>query len=128
MTNRKTFKLFNIYLQVFFYLAAGLNHFINPAAYISIIPSWLPNPTLLNQLSGLAEIIVAILFAIPRTRWWGAWGIVWVLIAVFPANIHMALYGIPEGFPIQAEPWALLVRLPIQFVLMAWAFWLRNEK
>ena len=92
-----------------------------------MIPQWLPAPELLNHLSGIAEMIAALLFAFPRTRWLGAWAIVWTLLGVFPANVMMAIEGPPENFPFNTEPWMLWVRLPVQFLLMYWAFSLRYE-
>lgn len=109
----------HLYVMACLYLLAGLNHFRNPKVYTRIIPPALPAPKLLNILSGLAEIILAITLCLPATSKWAAWGIIILLIAVFPANIYM--YTNKKAA--QALPtWVLLVRLPLQFVLMGWAY------
>lgn len=109
----------HLYLMASLYFMAGLNHFRVPRVYIRMIPSSFPNPKMLNLLSGTAEIILAILLCIPALRSFAAWGIIALLIAVFPANIFMltdkkASLGIPK--------WILLFRLPLQLVLIYWAY------
>ncbi len=109
----------HLYLMAFVYFLAGLNHFRNPSLYIRIIPPYFSNPKLLNSLSGLAEILLAILLCIPKTSSIGAWGIIALLIAVFPTHIYMyqdkkAAMGLPK--------WVLLLRMPLQLVLIYWAY------
>ncbi|MFN3639885.1 MAG: DoxX family protein [Flavobacterium sp.] len=109
----------HLYLMALLYLLAGLNHFRNPRLYIKIIPSFFKNPKRINQLSGIAEIILAIALCIPALTQYAAWGIILLLIAVFPANIYMFLnkkasLGVPK--------WILLLRLPLQILLIFWAF------
>ena len=70
-------------------------------------------------ISGIAEIVLGILLVVPRFSRMAAWGLIALLIAVSPANIHMALH--PDLFP-EFRPVALLIRLPLQLVLIAWAF------
>ena len=101
------------------YILAGLNHFRKPWFYIKIIPPFFPNPKLLTQLSGAAEILLGILLCIPMTSNFAALGIIALLIAVFPANLFMfqdskASLGVPK--------WMLLVRLPLQIALLIWAY------
>ncbi|MDB5036085.1 MAG: DoxX family rane protein [Chlorobi bacterium] len=98
---------------------AGLNHFINPAGYVRIIPPYLPFPQLLVGLSGLAELLLGVLILFPRYMRLAAWGSIALLIAVFPANIHMALH--PSYFP-GIDPAILWLRLPLQAVFIAWAY------
>ena len=105
------------------YLIAGLNHFRNPKMYIKIIPPFFSNPSLLNKVSGGCEIILGILLCIPIMSKYAALGIVFLLIAVFPANVYMALnkdasMGLPK--------WLLLLRIPLQFILIYWAFYYIN--
>jgi len=99
---------------------AGLNHFIHPDGYIRIVPPYLPSPVALVELSGIAEIVLGILMLIPRTVRLAAWGSIALLIAVFPANIHMALH--PELFP-GIPPFLLWLRLPFQILFIAWAYY-----
>jgi uncharacterized membrane protein len=106
------------YLMGFLYIAAGINHFISPRFYLKIMPPYLPDHTLLVALSGIAEIILGILLFVPGTRIWAAWGIILLLIAVFPANLYMA-YGSPFQ---EMSPWLRWGRLPLQVVLIWWAY------
>ncbi|MEJ7714015.1 MAG: MauE/DoxX family redox-associated membrane protein [Pyrinomonadaceae bacterium] len=87
---RRKLKVVLKYLLAIFFVAAGLNHFINPAFYLKIMPPYLPWHLFLIYLSGFLEIAFGILLLIPRFAVVGAWGIVLLLIAVYPANIHMA--------------------------------------
>lgn len=101
------------------YVLAGLNHFRNPRMYEKIIPPYLPNPKLLNYLSGIAEIILGIGVCIPLLSKFSAWGIIALLIAVFPANLYM-FTNKKAGFGLSKT--ILLIRLPIQILLMIWAY------
>lgn len=96
------------------YIIAGLNHFIHPAFYDKMIESFLPQPHLITLISGVVEIICGTGFLIPQTRKMAAWATVILLIAIFPANINMALH--PEAFDF--PQYALYLRLPLQFVLI----------
>lgn len=98
---------------------AGLNHFLNPAFYERIIPSGLPAPATLVYASGVAEMAGALGTMHPRTRRAGGWLLLATLIAVFPANIYMALDA--DRFP-SIPPWVLLARLPLQ-LLFAYLVW-----
>lgn len=103
-----------------FFIAAGVNHFANPGFYAPMIPPYLPWPLLLVYLSGVFEIVLGSMVLIPQTTRLAAWGLIALLIAVFPANIHMAIH--PELFP-KFSPVMLWVRLPFQAVFIAWAYW-----
>ena len=109
----------HLYLMAVLYIAAGINHFKNPGMYIKIIPPYLPNPKLLNILSGAAEIILGILLMIPLTTHVAAWGIIALLLAVFPANIYM--FCKKKG-KFSLFKFILLIRLPLQIVLIVWAY------
>jgi uncharacterized membrane protein len=101
-------------------LAAGANHFANPEFYESVMPPWLPRHRELVAISGVAEIFLGGLILIPRFVRVAAWGVIALLVAVFPANLHMAFN--PDQFP-QVPPLALWLRLPLQGILIAWAYW-----
>ena len=103
-------------LSVFFILA-GVNHFIRPELYLSMMPPYLPAHELLNIISGAAEIAGGHGVLLPWLRRAAGCGLILLLIAIFPANIHMALHGM-EGADI--APWILWLRLPFQLVLIAW--------
>ncbi len=115
-------KLFTILLVVF-WVAAGLNHFIHPEFYLQIMPPYLPWHLPLVYLSGVAEIIGGVAVAVPQARKWAGWFLLLVLLAVFPANIHMAMNEVQVG-QAQLPPWALWARLPLQFLFAAWVYWI----
>jgi uncharacterized membrane protein len=98
---------------------AGINHFINPKIYENIIPPYLPQPAILVYVSGLLEILFGMLLLFSTTRRLAAWGIILLLIAVFPANIQMAVnYSGTHSMGF----WISLLRLPLQGVLIWWAW------
>ena len=109
----------SLILQATLYLLAGINHFRHPRFYQRIIPPWVPQPELANQIAGIAEIVLAILLLIPATRAIGAWGIIALLIAVFPANVYHLQQG---GAGMNVPMWLLWLRLPLQAVLIWWAW------
>lgn len=102
------------------FVGAGINHFINPEFYVAIMPSYLPAHAALVAISGVVEIIVGLAVLAPKLRPHSGWAAVATLLAVFPANIHMALH--PEEFP-DIPSLGLWIRLPIQLLLIAWAIW-----
>jgi uncharacterized membrane protein len=111
--------MISLYLLALFFTVAGAYHFINPALYLSMMPPWLPFPSALNLISGAAEIIGGIAILFPKTRKPAAYGLILLLLAVFPANIHLALNGWPGmDFP----RWTLFLRLPFQLLFIAWVF------
>jgi uncharacterized membrane protein len=116
----KTFKTVTCYFMATLYILAGVNHFVNPDFYVSIMPPYLPWHLELVYLSGVAEIVCGVVLYIPRTRVLGAWLTIALLIAVFPANIHTAVN--PELFD-TIPRWSHYVRLPIQGLLVLWAYW-----
>jgi uncharacterized membrane protein len=107
------------YLFAALFIFGGINHCLNPEFYIAMMPDFLPAHKLLVYLSGIAEFIVGAGLLIPKFQTKAAWGIFGVLIAVFPANIHMYINS--DKFTDVSET-VLLMRLPIQFFLL-WAAW-----
>ena len=101
------------------FVVAGVNHFVQPGFYVSIMPPYLPWHESLVSLSGVAELALGILL-VPRFQAVAAWGLVALLVAVFPANVHMAMHA--DLFP-TIPPAVQLARLPLQAVLIAWAYW-----
>lgn len=104
---------------VFFFISAGINHFVNPSFYLKIIPPFLPAHELINALSGAAEMVIGILIAMPRTRAIGGWAAIALLVAVFPANLY--LFAHQELIP-AVPPLLHLLRLPLQALFIAWAY------
>ena len=116
----KVFKIVTKIIFAVFFIAAGFNHFIDPAFYLRIVPPYLPWPQMLVVVSGMAEIVLGVGLLIPRLSRLAAWGLIGLLIAVFPANIHMAMH--PELYPTIPES-LLWLRLPLQGLLIIWAYW-----
>ena len=111
-----------LWLMGAFYLAAGIMHFVNAPFFIRIVPDYLPWHAALVYVSGVCEIALGALVLLPATRTVAAWGIIALLIAVFPANVNMLVHGIPMREGEAANMLALWVRLPLQGVLIAWAW------
>jgi uncharacterized membrane protein len=102
------------------FVIAGILHFIHTAVFVRIMPPWLPQALLLVYVSGVCEVIGGIGILIPAFRKLAGLGLIALLLAVFPANVHMALNhqefsSIPAAF--------LWIRLPMQFVIIAWVWW-----
>lgn len=116
-----------LWLMGFAYIAAGVMHFVRPEFYLPMMPHYLPWHLELVYLSGLAEILLGIGVLIPATRVLAAWGIILLLIAVFPANIHIALYDVPLGSATEGAGIWNWVRLPFQFVFLVWAWWYTGD-
>jgi uncharacterized membrane protein len=102
------------------FVVAGSNHFLDPAFYLTMMPPYLPAHRPLVALSGVIELIGGLAVLVPKVRSGAGWGLVLLLVAIFPANVHMALN--PDVFP-ELPVAALYARLPLQGLLMAWAFW-----
>ena len=102
-----------------FFIYFGVDHFINPDFYLSIMPPSFPLHEEAIYISGFFEIVGGVGVLIPRFRKIAGWGLVALLIAVYPANIYMAIT--PEAFPdIQVE--MLYFRLVLQFLFLYWAY------
>ncbi len=109
----------SLYFMAGMYIAAGIPHFWKPKAYLKIMPSYLPYHLELVYLSGALEIIFGALLLFPATQVIGAWGIIAVLIGVFPANIDMVVNYKGKKFWPRILLWS---RLPIQLWLIYWAW------
>jgi uncharacterized membrane protein len=99
------------------FVAAGTNHFLIPDSYVSMIPAYFPAPLLLVQISGVAEILGGLGVLLAGTRLFAAWGLIALLVAVFPANVNMALHGWPAH---DVSVWIFWARLPFQFLFIWW--------
>ena len=100
------------------FVGAGVLHFVRPEIFERIVPPALPAPRLLVLLSGVAEVAGGLGLLLPATRRWSAWGLLALLVAVFPANVYMV--GLAAALHIPA--WVLWARLPGQPLLM-WLVW-----
>jgi uncharacterized membrane protein len=102
-----------------FFMIAGLMHFLIPAPYLKIMPPWIPWHIAMVDISGAAEIAGGIGLLIANCRRAAAWGLVGLLISVFPANIYMATDHIPPTSPV----WTLWARLLLQPLMIYWVLW-----
>ncbi len=112
-------------------LLAGVMHFVTPGFFVQIVPPPLP-PLLTVYVSGVAEIALGLGLLLEKTRRYAAWGAIALFVAVFPANVYMAtsgvqITGLPAGMeqPSAAMRWG---RLPLQGVLVAWAYLLTRQR
>ncbi len=112
-------KTISKYLLAIFMIFAGTMHFVNPAFFLKIMPQYLPLHKELVLLSGVAEVLLAVLLLVPQTSQMAACGIVALLIAVFPANLY--LYQHQDILP--ASPIIHFLRLPLQGLFILWAYW-----
>ncbi|ADW70031.1 DoxX family protein [Granulicella tundricola MP5ACTX9] len=112
------FQIGRVILAVVF-VVAGVLHFVLTPVYVRIVPGYLPSPVLLVHISGICEVLGGIGLLVPRVSRVAAWGLVALLVAVFPANVTMVLdTGRFPGIPL----WAAWVRLPLQLPLIWWAW------
>lgn len=105
-----------------FFVFAGVSHFTNTAFFVSIVPHWLPAPLAMVYVSGVAEILGGLGVLLPATRRLAGLGLIALLVAVYPANLQMALEA--ERWAASGTPrWVLYARLPLQFLFIAWTWW-----
>ncbi|RYH75442.1 hypothetical protein EVU94_00335 [Flavobacteriaceae bacterium 144Ye] len=109
----------HLYLMAAIYVFAGFMHFIKPKMYMRIMPRYLPNHKLLVLISGIAEIALGIALCIPVLKTTAIYGIIAMLVVFLLVHFYMlsgekASAGIPK--------WILILRIPLQFVLMYWAW------
>ncbi|RHX82045.1 DoxX-like family protein [Leptospira yasudae] len=108
----------SLYTMAILYIFAGVMHFVLPKFYLRIMPPYIPSPKFVVYFSGVVEIALGAMLLVPETKQLGAWGVILLLIAVFPAN----LYHYQSRRKTDPPKWALLLRLPIQLLLIYWAY------
>ena len=117
-------KNISIYIMVYFYINVGIKHFTDPYWFLHIIPPYLESIGIeLVYISGFFEILLGFLLLFSKTRQISSYGIILLLIAVYPANIYLAFNQGPQeliGISSFAASW---IRLPIQFILIGIAYW-----
>ena len=107
-----------LYVMAGLYMLAGILHFVTPKVFLSIMPKWVPIPRITNQLVGLAEFALGLGLLFTQTRSLAAWGLIALLIMVFPANWYHHQKARRKGKMV----WVTLIRLPLQAVLIWWAW------
>ena len=118
------FKILTRYLLGGLFIVAGASHFGKTDFYIAIMPPYLPWHLELVYISGVAEAALGALLLIRRWVVWAGWGLIALCVAVFPANVHMAMH--PDLYP-SLPALALWLRLPMQGLLIGWAYWYTRE-
>jgi len=113
-------KTLSIIIMSLFYIGVGTNHIINPNWFVRIIPPILPFKIAIVYISGIFEIILGSLLIFPKTRFIAGWGLIILLLAVYPANIYVAL---TNGEAMDTTPMIAWGRLPFQFVFIGLAYW-----
>lgn len=116
----EAFKLGMKWLFGVLFVLAGANHFRAPDFYARIMPPYLPGPLTLVYVSGACEVALGAMLLVPGLTVPAAWVLIALLVAVFPANLHMALH--PDQYP-SLPAAGLWARLPLQGVFIAWAYW-----
>ena len=114
---------FHRYLIGTIFVLAGLLHFLKPAFYVKIMPDYIPWHKTMVYVSGAAEIAGGIGMFVPEVRSEAAVGIILLLLAVFPANIDMSVKSVKKSGWFDIYSLLLILRLPLQFVLMYWVYW-----
>ena len=113
-------KPFSIIVMSWFYISAGLLHFTNTNWFLQIVPPYLPIKLELVYLSGLFEVILGIMLIVPALRYYAGWGLILLLIAVYPANIYLAQ---TNGAAMNTSALVAWGRLPFQFLFIGIAYW-----
>ncbi|WP_252108600.1 MULTISPECIES: DoxX family protein [unclassified Halomonas] len=111
-------------IALFFFLG-GIAHFALTDFFILAMPDYLGYHRELVLISGVFELLGAVGILVPSTRKLAGWGLIALMVAVFPANVHMALH--PEAFP-SIPVWLLYARLPLQALLIAFVWWAIHRK
>ena len=115
-----TFKLITIYIMSIFYIQIGIKHFTNVEWFMKIMPPYMPFHKELVYISGVFEIILGLLLPFEKFRYFAGWGLILLLIAVFPANIYLAQ---TNGLALNTTPVIAWGRLPFQVVFIIIAYW-----
>ena len=117
----KRARLIARWVLALFFVVAGANHFRAPEIYLGMMPSWLPWPSAMNLISGAAETLGGVGLLVPAMRRRAGWGLLALLVAIFPANLHVALQGHMPGTTLTSLQ--LWWRLSFQAVFLAWVWW-----
>ncbi len=117
-------KKLSLWLIIVFYAVAGINHFVNPEFYFPLIPEFLGYPRLINTISGIAEMLLALGLIFERTRKLSAWGILLMLIAFIPSHVYfIQLDGCVDGGLCTGLLIAWVRLVVVHPLLIAWSFW-----
>lgn len=104
------------------FVFAGIGHFVQTGPMVQMLPPWVPGRLPLVYATGILEFLIAIGLFVPRLRRLSGWVAAATLVLFFPANVYAAFNHVPMG----GHAWGpvyLLVRVPLQVALLAWAYW-----
>ena len=113
-------KYLSLMVMCIFYISIGISHFTSPIWYVQIVPPYLPYKLELVYISGLFEILFGGMLIFKKTRFLAGWGLILLLIAVYPANIYLAK---TNGAAMNTTPLIAWGRLPVQFIFVGLAYW-----
>jgi len=113
-------KYLSLIVMGIFYISIGISHFTSPIWYVQIVPPYLPYKLELVYISGLFEILFGGMLLFKKTRFLAGWGLILLLIAVYPANIYLAQ---TNGAAMNTTPLIAWGRLPVQFIFVGLAYW-----
>tara|TARA_B100001750_G_scaffold144973_1_gene115781 strand:+ start:214 stop:660 length:447 start_codon:yes stop_codon:yes gene_type:complete len=118
----KIIKLLSIYIMSFFYIYIGVKHFLDLEYFMNIMPKYIPYHKTMIYISGILEILLGTIIIIPKWRSLASYGLILLLLAVFPANIY--LYTSKEAQEIlEISKQDALIRMPFQVLLIIIAYW-----
>ena len=109
------------------FVGAGVNHFLNPQVYLPLVPPALPAPGFWNAVAGVAEVAGGVGLLIPRVRRAAAWGLVAMLVGFLWVHVEMLVNPDRTELGRAAPAWLLWTRLPMQGLLIAWAWWVGRD-
>jgi uncharacterized membrane protein len=122
------FKKISLIVLIIAYIVAGTLHFTSPDGYIKIIPDYLPFKGVLNSIAGVCEVGFALLLIVPKTRPYGAWGIVLMLFAFMPVHINMIVNAPMQVGSLLVTRTIAWIRIPFQVLFVLWAYWYTGKE
>ncbi len=126
---KKNIQKFLIYSMGYFYLVAGVNHFVTPDFYLPLIPPFFSNPEFINILSGVAEILLGLSVLYLPTRKRAAWGIFGMLLCFIPSHVYFIQLGSCIEGGLCVPEWVGWIRLLIIHpILLLWSFWVSKNQ
>ena len=117
---RMDLKFITILIMSCFYMNVGVKHFVEPEWFLQIMPPNFPHHYQAVYWSGFFELLFGFLLINPKTRFIAGWGIIFVMITVFPANLYLA---VNDGAVMGISKELAWVRLPFQYVFIGLAYW-----
>lgn len=111
------------YILAVLFLITGILHFVKPKLFTGIMPDYIPYHLVMVYVSGVAEVLGGLGILFEKTEVWAGWGLILLLIAVFPANFNMTVKSIQRSGYTSLYSMVTILRLPLQFVLIYWVYW-----